>query len=85
MARTRRGVDRQGKQSLFAQTGNLRKAMDTHMRDCHQCHNARGDIYDHCTAWWQLAVDLHKLKRRLRVYDTPETAGHAMLPGMDTL
>lgn len=79
MTATRPGVHRQRKQVLQTQKGNAEKAIKVHRQQCQVCSKAGSDPYDHCKAWWELAIELHRTRRALRRYDNPET------DNMDTL
>jgi len=84
MGKTSRGVERIGRQSIRAQVGSIAADLHRHGQNCQQCHRAGSDVYDHCATWWTMARELHRLRRRLRRYDTPETEGMDTLPGMET-
>lgn len=79
MTATRPGLHRQRKQVLQSQKGNAEKAIKVHRQQCQVCSKAGSDPYDHCRAWWELAIELHRTRRALRRYDSPETGN------MDTL
>jgi len=73
MPATRPGIHRITKQGLQRQKGMADKAVKQHVKGCPTCSKAGSDPYDHCSAWWALALDLHRIRRALRRYDAPET------------
>ena len=73
MTATRPGVHRQRKQALQGAKGRANKAIKDHVKTCPMCSKAGADPYDHCKAWWDLAVELHRANRELRRYNQPET------------
>jgi hypothetical protein len=83
MRKTRPGVDRTMMVALRAQVGNAKHALADHVRQCYQCGKASQDVYDHCAEWWSIAVELHRMRRKLRRYEQPIEANQATLPGME--
>lgn len=74
MTATRPGIHRQRKQALQTRKGTAEKAIRTHVKTCTVCSKAGSDPYDHCPAWWTMAIDLHRTRRELRNYNTPEVS-----------
>lgn len=79
MTATRPGLHREHKQVLQTRKGNAEKAIKVHRQQCPVCSKAGSDPYDHCKAWWELALELHRLRRSLKRYDTEETDNMDML------
>jgi hypothetical protein len=84
MPATRPGVHRQHKQALQSAKGRLDKALKMHVKSCPVCSRAGSDPYDHCQAWWQMAIELHRVRRTLRRYSQPETDNMDALFEVDT-
>lgn len=85
MTKTRKGLDRIQRQELQRDATALSEGIDLHVHQCATCTRAGNDVYAKCTDWWLMAKALHRTRRKLRAYDTDETAHLDMLPGMADL
>lgn len=82
MRKTTPGIDRIQMQSLRSLKYMLEGKMSKHIHLCVKCSNAQGDVFEKCSEWWQMAKQLHKVRRKLRAQERPEPYSQQTLPGM---
>lgn len=82
MAKTRPGIERITKQELTAQKTALELLIHGHDKHCARCKQAGKNYAARCNTWWVYARKLHRLKRKLKAYDQPDTRNMSPLPGL---
>lgn len=84
MRKTRPGADRISMRLLDAAISSYASALPMHVRECVDCMRAGTDAMAHCSKWWEIKAELHKLQRQRGFAINGFVPGQDMLPGMET-
>lgn len=81
--RTRPGVDRISMQLLNAAIGTYANMLVMHGKECHTCTTAGTNAFAHCTKWWEIKTELHRLQKQKGFAISGYVPGQDELPGME--